>query len=605
MSNWKKGLKLNNGQYVIESILLRSGTGFYYRAKDTTNSKLVTIKAIDIFWSSQENKQEFQDNLIKQAQLVAKKCYSPHIIKLYPEVLLEENRAYMVMDYLDGVDLASYIDRHGKFTPESALKIITKLASALNILHQNRCVHQDVRPQNIIFDEVTQTPIFTDYGLAVKLFALAPRKPQNIDSFSPPEQQSSAHKNKPATDIYSLAAILYVLVTGQLPTPANLRSYRDLIPPQQFTPELTDQFNQAIIKGMELDITKRPQNLRDWFQLLKENHPTLTIPNSPINTSKVKESQNNDHEETIVQKTSPITPPPTIIKPKTNYPNVETFDFETITIEPEKKLFGLISSIKKNIVPRSGQFFVEYLGEGVNLDMIFIPGGSFMMGSNTSEVGRDKDENPIHLVTLNSFYVSKYPITQQQWRTVASYPKVTRPIKANPSFFKGDNLPVEKVSWLDAQEFCKRLSKYTNRTYRLPTESEWEYACRGNTKTAYFFGDTIAPEFANYDARNHNKQGKYDKKTTPVGSFYPNPFGLYDVHGNVWEWCEDHYSSNYIHKPKDGSAYETTMANQPRVVRGGSWSLSAPYCRSAKRSSYAADSNYNFVGFRIVCVIDS
>lgn len=611
MSNWKKGLKLNNGQFIIESILLRSGTGFYYRAKDTSNSQLVTIKATDIFWSSDEDKKGFEEKLIKQAQLIASNCANRYIIKLYPQVFLEGDRAYMVMDYLEGIDLGTYLDRNGKFAPDSALKLVTKIATALNILHQNKYIHQDIRPQNIIIDPNTEDPILTDYGLAVKLFALAPRKPQNMDCFSPPEQSTANSNNKPATDIYGLSAILYVLVTGQLPNPANFRTYKDLIPPQQFTPELSDRFNEGIIKGMELDIEKRPQNLREWFQLFKESTPNNApkIPTkTPISTAESRQNILNavvDNDETIVQKISPINAPPSIIKPKTNYPNIETFEFETISIEPEKKLFGLMSSLKKNPITKSGQFFVEYLGEGVNLEMIFIPAGSFMMGSNNNEKGRDKDETPLHLVNLNSFYISKYPITQLQWRTISSFPKAGRPVKSNPSAFKGDNLPVEKVSWLDAQEFCKRLSKYTKRSYRLPTESEWEYACRGNTKSAFFFGDSIVPDVANYDGRNEHQKAKYDKKTTPVDSFYPNPFGLYDVHGNVWEWCEDYYTNNYIHKPKDGTAYNGGMSNQPRVVRGGSWSLSSQYCRSAKRSSYAADSNYNFVGFRVVCVIDN
>lgn len=610
MSNWKKGLKLNNGQFIIESILLRSGTGFYYRAKNTTNSQLVTIKATDIFWSSDEDKNGFKEKLIKQAQFIASKCANPYIVKLYPQVFLENDRAYMVMDYLDGVDLATYLDQNGKFAPDSALKLVTKIATALNVLHQNKYIHQDLRPQNIIIDPNTQEPILTDYGFAVKLFALAPRKAQNMDCFSPPEQSYAHNHNKPATDIYGLSAILYVLVTGQLPNPANLRNYKDLIPPQQFTPELSDRFNEGIMKGMELDIEKRPQNLRDWFQIFKENSPDnsqKTAIKTVISTAETRQKILNavvDNDETIVQKISPINVPPTITKPKTNYPNIETFEFETISIEPEKKLFGLISGFKKNTITKSGQFFVEYLGEGVNLDMVFIPAGSFMMGSHNNEEGRDKDETPQHLVNLNSFYISKYPITQLQWRTVSLFPKALRPVKSHPSNFKGDNLPVEKVSWLDAQEFCKRLSKYTKRSYRLPTESEWEYACRGNTTSAFFFGDSIVPDVANYDARNDQKKGKYDKKTTPVDNFYPNPFGLYDVHGNVWEWCEDYYANNYIQTPKDGTAYTKGMSNQTRVVRGGSWSLPYEYCRSAKRASYAADSNYSFVGFRVVCVIE-
>ncbi|WP_373478520.1 bifunctional serine/threonine-protein kinase/formylglycine-generating enzyme family protein [Geminocystis sp.] len=615
MSNWKKGKQLNKGQYIIESILPRSGSGFYYRAKDTKSSQLVTIKAINLFWKSANNAEELEEKLIQQAQQVANKCQNLYITHLYPEVFLEDNQAYMVMNYVEGLDLATYIDRYGKFEPSEALKLINKIASALNILHQNRCIHEDVKPQNIIIDQNSQEPILTDYGLAVKLFALAPRKNKNvmIDCFSPPEQQSIENSNiKPCTDIYSLAATLYVLVTAQLPTPAKFREYKDLISPQQFNPDISDRFNEAIIKGMELNQKQRPQYLRDWLQLFKESgvaENILTPQEIPPEKRLSIFSLEEEIDETIVQKNSMIVIPPSIIHPKTNYPNIEKFTFETITIEPEKKLFGLMSSVKKNIISNTGQFFVEYLGEGVNLDMVFIPSGSFMMGSNNNEIGRDKDESPQHLVSLNSFYVSKYPITQIQWRTVSSFPKMSRVIKHNPSFYKGDNLPVEKVSWLDAQEFCKRLSRYTGRTYRLPTESEWEYSCRGNTKTPFFFGDMITQDFANYDAKNNNDSkkntGKFEKKTTSVDNFYPNPFGLYDVHGNVWEWCEDHYLNSYIQKPKDGSPYQSNMGNQPRVVRGGSWSLSSQYCRSAKRGNYAADSSYNFIGFRIVCVIEN
>ena len=314
-------------------------------------------------------------------------------------------------------------------------------------------------------------------------------------------------------------------------------------------------------------------------------------------------------EKTITQKNpiirarTPIaTQPESII-----YPNIDTFDFETLIIKQKKGILSLINNVEKQIITKKSKFFVEYLGEGINLDMNFIPAGTFMMGSSNNELKRAKDENPQHRVKLSSFYMSKYPITQSQWRTVASFDQVKRPIKVNPSFFKGDNLPVERVSWLDAQEFCQRLTKYTKRKYRLPTESEWEYACRGGTTTPFFFGDIITNDFANYDGRASYKikaTGKYEKKTSPVGSFCPNPFGLYDLHGNIWEWCEDHYSPTYTHKPKDGSAFYSTMMNQPRVVRGGSWSLPPSYCRSAKRTSYSADSNYNFLGFRVLCVLE-
>ncbi|GAB4320526.1 bifunctional serine/threonine-protein kinase/formylglycine-generating enzyme family protein [Cyanobacterium aponinum AL20118] len=610
MSSWKKGKKLNNGQYIVESILLRGGSSPCYRARDVKRDMLVTLKTTYVTKIMEAERGDLAEKLIKQAQQVAQRCQSPCLIKLYPHVFLEDDLAYMVMDYPEGNDLANYIDGNGKLSPEEALKIITKVASAVNILHQNKCLHLDLKPQNIIIEDKTQNPIIVDYGWAVKLFALAARKTpiSPNDCFSPPEKIKDSGKLGVYSDIYSLAAILYVLTTAQLPLNANLRSFQDLVPPIQYNNQMSDRFSDAILKGMALDIKQRPQCLKDWLDLFKQAQ-TQEESSSQEKQKIIEQTEfiAPPPEETVVQRSTQIITPPTITKPKYNYPNIEEFSFETVTLTEEKKLFGFVSKIEKNLTTKKGQYFVEYLGQGVNLEMIFIPSGQFMMGSSSDERHREKDESPQHKVNLNSFYISKYPVTQLQWKTVSYFPKVTRNLKHKPALFRGDALPVERVSWFDVQEFCKRLSKYTGRNYRLPTESEWEYACRGNTNTAFSFGDVITSEVANFDRPNKdnkNKNIKYEKKTTPVDNFYPNPFGLYDVHGNVWEWCEDNYVSSYTQKPKDGTAHLTSMVNQNRVVRGGSWSLSSEYCRSAKRNSYAPDSSYNFIGFRVVCVLD-
>jgi len=609
MSSWKKGKTLNNGQYIVESILLRGGSSLCYRAKDVKRDKLVTLKTTNVSKIMEAERGDLAEKLIKQAQLIAVKCQNPYLIKLYPQVFLEEDQAFMVMDYPEGIDLANYIDSNGKLPPEEALILITKIASAVNILHQHKCLHLDLKPQNILIENRSQNPIILDYGWAIKLFALAGRKmpPSPNDCFSPPEKMKEDARLGVYSDIYSLAAILYVLTTAQLPLTPNLRSFQDLIPPVQYNPEMGDHFSDAILKGMILDPKERPQCLKDWLDLFKETSSTTETQEKPKVIEKT-EFIPPPPEETVLQKSTQFIPPPTITKPRYNYPNIEEFTFETINLTKEKKLFGLMSKVEKNVLTKKGQYFVEYLGQGVNLEMVFIPSGDFMMGSSSTEKYREKDESPQHKVNINSFYVSKYPVTQLQWKTVSSFPKVTRNIKQKPSQFRGDNLPVERVSWYDAQEFCKRLSKYTGRNYRLPTESEWEYACRGETDTAFSFGNLITPEVANFDRASKddskNKNTKSEKKTTPVDNFYPNPFGLYDVHGNVWEWCEDNYVNSYTQKPKDGSAYLTSTANPNRVVRGGSWSLSSGYCRSAKRNSYAPDSSYNFIGFRVVCVLD-
>jgi formylglycine-generating enzyme required for sulfatase activity len=228
------------------------------------------------------------------------------------------------------------------------------------------------------------------------------------------------------------------------------------------------------------------------------------------------------------------------------------------------------------------QYITEKLTSNISLEMVYIPGGTFAMGSPKGE-GRTS-EKPQHEVTVPSFYMGKYPITQAQYQQVMS---------KNPSKFKGDDRPVEMVSWDDAVEFCQRLSKQTGKEYRLPSEAEWEYACRAGTTTAFHFGETITDKLANYN----NNVGK----TTAVGKYPPNAFGLYDMHGNVWEWCQDNWHDNYKNAPTDGSAWLSRISNT-KVLRGGSWSSSPSYCRSASRNDYNPDNRDYSLGLRVVCV---
>lgn len=225
------------------------------------------------------------------------------------------------------------------------------------------------------------------------------------------------------------------------------------------------------------------------------------------------------------------------------------------------------------------------------------------------------DAYPQHEVTLQAFWMSKYPVTQAQWRSVASLPKVKLSLDPDPSNYKGDKRPVETISWDEAVEFCKRLSAYTKDIYTLPSESQWEYACRAKTTTPFYFGETISPEQANYDgyynhewspAKGYVAIPKEDLKecqreeTTDVGSFSPNAFGLYDMHGNVWEWCLDHFHDSYKGSPADGKAWLTGGNSSYRMVRGGSWNDFTFCCQSHYRTDRSTDSCSSNLGFRIV-----
>ena len=245
--------------------------------------------------------------------------------------------------------------------------------------------------------------------------------------------------------------------------------------------------------------------------------------------------------------------------------------------------------------------------EKISLDMIAIPSGGFTMGAPESETDSGEGERPQHKVTLQPFYLGRYAVTQAQWREVAGYERIDRDLDPDPSRFKGENRPVEQVSWEEAQEFCRRLSAKTGKDYRLPSEAEWEYACRTGTTTPFHFGKTISPELANYYAKatyNNSPKGEYRSETTDVGSFPGNEWGLHDMHGNVWEWCEDDWHENYEGSPEDGRAWidNDNRSQSSKLLRGGSWINIPQDCRSAYRN-HDSRVNRNFViGFRVCCV---
>jgi formylglycine-generating enzyme required for sulfatase activity/DNA-binding Xre family transcriptional regulator len=254
---------------------------------------------------------------------------------------------------------------------------------------------------------------------------------------------------------------------------------------------------------------------------------------------------------------------------------------------------------------RTSERRIEALDDGIVLEMVLIPEGTFLMGSPETEVGRLNNEDPQHSVTVKSCLMGKYPITQAQWTVIASFPKVHQDLELDPSHFKGTDRPVEQVSWHDAVEFCARLSKKTGYEYRLPTEAEWEYACRAGTITPFHFGETITPKLSNYDCNyryRSSPKGTYRKQTSPVGYFpFANTFGLFDMHGNVWEWCLDHWHQNYDDAPTNGSAWLTDSKNNLRVLRGGSWYNDPRDCRSAFRYNWDSEDRLNRIGFRVVC----
>ncbi len=298
---------------------------------------------------------------------------------------------------------------------------------------------------------------------------------------------------------------------------------------------------------------------------------------------------------------------------------LSVFNFQIVGVNAKGE------QIKKE--SKQSQYFREDLGNGITLEMVAIPGGTFLMGTEDEEIERLvkkfnweglRSERPKREVNVPPFFIGKYPITQEQWRAIASRTDLkvdpSAPLRVNldlnPAYFKdrpdSDRRPVEQVNWYDAIEFCARLSKLTGREYRLPSEAEWEYACRAGTTTPFYFGETITGELANYNAGYTyagEAKGEYRQHTTPVGQFPPNAFGLYDMHGNVWEWCADTWHGNYDGAPTDGSAWIEKGNDNLSPLRGGSWGNYPDICRSAIRNdNYRRDNRDDNIGFRVVCV---
>ncbi|MEB3155839.1 MAG: formylglycine-generating enzyme family protein [Cyanobacteriota bacterium] len=285
---------------------------------------------------------------------------------------------------------------------------------------------------------------------------------------------------------------------------------------------------------------------------------------------------------------------------------------------------------------RRAQGYREWLEpESVGLPMLWIPPGRFWMGSPDTEPDREASEGPQHLVQLQGFFLGQTPITQAQWRAVAQWSEREGErwgleLDPDPSFFQleskkrrffmptskfvllegeetSDQRPVDSVNWQEAMEFCHRLSQRTGRVYTLPSEAQWEYACRAGTTTPFHFGSTLSTALANYDGTHRYADGVKGvdrRQTTPVGLFPANAWGLKDMHGNVWEWCLDHWHDTYEGAPEDGRAWldEKDPEDAMRLLRGGSWFDGPQVCRSAHRLRDLPDFAYGLRGFRVCCL---
>jgi formylglycine-generating enzyme required for sulfatase activity len=552
MQQWLPGHRLKNRPYEIEQELGQGGFGVIYKAKNLALDVPLVIKTPNIRLQRDANYSKYVENFTREAKQLAKLGMNPHphIVRVL-DFFQEDNLPCMVMDFVPGESLYDLVQIQGALSEAKALQYIKQIGSALIVCHKARIIHRDVHPNNILIHAESGNAILIDFGISGTTQTSRNTHSGNR-AFAPWEQIAhweQQNSKTPQVDIYTLAASFYYLVTGEIPTECLARKYNnaELIEPKELDSSLSLEINQAILKGMQIKPGDQPQTVKEWLELLKQSAKFL----------------------------------PSLREAKGDL--LQIFEFDTIKVNDQGEV------IKTE--HRSAKYFTEDLGNGITIDMVEILGGTFLMGSPEDEKYRNYNESPRHKVRVPNFYMAKFQVTQAQWKRIAILPPIERKLYADPSYFKEEDLPVKQLSWDDAVEFCKRLSKHTGKEYRLPSEAEWEYACRTGTTTPFHYGETITKELANYF-------GNYTVETTPVGSFPPNAFGLYDMHGNVWEWCADSWHGNYQGAPNDGSAWLSENSFN-KVIRGGSWH-SRPYnCRSAYRNFINRDGH---AGFRVVGV---
>jgi formylglycine-generating enzyme required for sulfatase activity len=494
----------------------------------------------------------------------------------------QDGRQYLVQEFIDGDNLLQELNKQGKFSEAKIKDLLLDLGQVLQFVHAGAVIHRDIKPENIIRRRSDGKLVLVDFGAAKVASRTALAKTgTTIGSaeYTAPEQARG--KAVFASDIYALGVTCIYLLT-QI-SPFDLYSdHEDQWVWRNFLDGnvVSNGLGVAIDKMLEKGLARRYQTVAEMLAMLQpQGTPTTSV---QALTARV----------VIPQQSQPKAQPKIVGQ-------VSEFEFEYVKTRLATQSSGFLGLGTKTTVEvdrkqGKAQYIRENLGNGVTIDLVQIPAGKFMMGGN-----KYNSETPIHEVAVPEFWIGKYAVTQKQWQAVMGN---------NPSKFKGDNLPVENVSWHEARDFCAKVSKTTGKLMRLPTEAEWEYACRAGTNTSFAFGETISPELVNY---NGVPKGEYREKTVDVNAFYPNGWGLYQMHGNVMEWCLDEWHDNYSAKPSDlkrtgdrawGDINVNESDNRSRLLRGGSWNYDADFCRSACRSMYDAVNRFDFIGFRVVVV---
>ncbi|MDR9401931.1 MAG: bifunctional serine/threonine-protein kinase/formylglycine-generating enzyme family protein [Halothece sp. Uz-M2-17] len=639
-------------KYHLKKTLGIGGFGAVFRADEVLRDRVLRQVAVKVIPPLPDTKQQEQqlEELIAAVNLnypYLLRCFSAGEFNFANDEFL-----YLVTELAD-YSLEQCL-RENQLSVSEVQEILKQITSGLDYLHRkHKQVHRDLKPGNIL--RVRDVWVISDFGLVRKLGTESYTQtvnPSGTVAYMPPEAFDG--NISAGWDIWSLGIIIVAaLNNGSVPYQFHGQTelIKQVISGNLELPHLPTHLKEVVEGCLKYDRKERwnAQQILEALQAKEEDHKKAfsfsnnkydkpeNFDNSLKSTNQVvwdihsSPSQKSisffevikrrkmiqflswggislgsifigrlaflkNHESTSsshyqVERKSQVSSKSNGEISPSKPVHLSEYRFEVVVVNQK-------GSINQQWSGKAKQMVID-LGDRVTLEMVAIPEGSFIMGAPEKEKGSTQKERPQHQVKVSHFLIGKYPVTQAQYEVIMG---------KNPSRFKAKDKPVEQVSWNDAVNFCKHLSDKTGQTYRLPSEAEWEYACRAGAKTPFYFGETITTELANYngkDTYSDAPKGEYRQQTTPVGIFPPNALGLYDMHGNVYEWCQDVWHENYQGAVTDGSAWLNNQNNKRHVMRGGSWSSHPNYCRSAFRfRSYSTSFNKN-LGFRIVASLES
>ena len=618
---------LQSGKYRIIKKLGQGGFGITYLAENTLLEGKVAIK--EFFFKeycerddstsrvtiptsgNREIVERFKQKFIKEARTIFKLNH-PNIVRIL-DVFEENGTAYYVMEYIEGESLGDMVKRRGAIPEAEALGYVKDAASALVYIHSKNINHLDIKPGNLMKRKEDGKVLVIDFGVA-KQYDLATSQgttttPVGIShGYSPAEQyrKNGVQSFSPQSDVYALAATLFKLLTGGTP-PEAMEIQDEGLPVAELQAK---QISRPVISAIAMAMKgrhERTQSVAEFMSNLKseDTQDTVVFPDATGTGRKRKETEEKAAKEKAkVERKRKETEEKATKKKATFVVTIVVVAIVAIWLmipsnknKVEEELAKITEVSYSNGVSSNKNKVEEELAKiteasyskgiltvnGIKYNMVRVEGCTFRMGATSEQDCDAYDiEEPVHSVTLSSYYIGKTEVTQALWKAVMG---------SNPSKFKGENLPVENVSWDDCQVFVRKLNSLTGQNFRLPTEAEWEFACRGgNNSLGYkYSGSDNIDNVAWFDCNS-------GRKTHFVATKSPNELGIYDMSGNVWEWCSDwydKYSSGAQANPKGPES------GSCRVFRGGGWGSYAGYCRSSNRGYNTPTHRHDRLGLRL------